>query len=302
MTETLVVAGPAVAADPAEVARPVGWREFVRRFRSDRVAVVAAVVLLIIIAAAVLAPLITKYDPTKQDILNRLAPPSSAHWLGTDDLGRDTYSRLIYGARVSLLAGPLAAFVGIVLGAPLGIFVGFRGKSWDAVASRFTDALMSLPPLILAIAAIAVLGKGIWNAMLAIGIVLAPRFFRIMRASSQRISRETYIEASRSIGCSTWRILSRHVGPAVYGVLIVQTTLVLGLAMLGEVALSFIGLGVQPPQASWGSMLANGYQFMRSNPLLIIVPGVAIFVTVLAINYVGEGIRQALGREVARAR
>jgi peptide/nickel transport system permease protein len=287
---------------PEPEAEPVAGREFLARFRSDKAAVAGLVVLLIIILAAVLAPLLTKFDPTDQDILGRLKGPSGEHWLGTDDLGRDVFSRLLHGSQVSLLAGPLAAGIGIVVGAPLGIIAGYRGRTWDAVSSRFADALMSLPTLILAVAAIAVLGKGVWNAMIAIGIVLAPRFYRIMRASAQRVAREPYIEASRSIGCSEFRIVITHVVPAVIGTLIVQTTLVLGLAMLGEVALSFLGLGVQPPQSSWGAMMATGYQFIRSDPLLIIIPGAATFVTVLAINYLGEGIRQAIGAERGRGR
>jgi peptide/nickel transport system permease protein len=299
MSQPAVLAAEQVTA--AATPRPVGFREFARRFFSDKAAVVGLVVLLIIILAAIFAPLLTSWSPTKQAIVNRLKPPSAEHLLGTDELGRDVFSRLLYGARISLLAGPLAAIVGVIIGAPLGIIAGFRGRAWDAVSSRIADALMSLPTLILAVAAIAVLGKGVWNAMLAIGIVLAPRFFRIMRAAAQRVAREPYIEASRSIGCSDTRTILSHVFPAVGGTLVVQATLVLGLAMLGEVALSFLGLGVQPPESSWGVMMAGGYQFIRSNPMLIIIPGLATFITVLAINYVGDGVRQAIGRELSRA-
>ena len=289
---------PAAAAD----ARSVGAREFFARFRSDRAAVVSLVVLVLIILAAVFAPLLTSYDPTKQDIVHRLQGPGSGHLLGTDDLGRDVWSRLLFGARVSLLAGPFAAAVGMIVGAPFGILAGYLGRTFDAVSSRVAEALMSLPTLILAIAAIEVLGSGVWNAMLAIGIVLIPRFYRIMRASAQRVSREPYIEASRSMGCSTPRIIVSHIFPAVGGILVVQATLVLGLAMLGEIALSFLSLGVQPPDPSWGSMLASGYQYIREHPSLTIIPGVATFLTVLTVNYVGEGVRFALGRENIKLR
>jgi ABC-type dipeptide/oligopeptide/nickel transport system permease subunit len=254
-------------------------------------------VLVLIVLIVIVGPWLSRYSPIAQDIPHRLAPPGRDHWLGTDALGRDTFARLVQGGRTSLLAGPFATLIGLLLGAPIGIYAGFAGRFIDASANRINDVIMSLPPLIIALATIAVLGPGIWKAMFAVGIALSPRFFRVMRATTKRVTHETYIEASRGVGCSTWRILRAHILPSVLDPLIVQASLTLGLAMLGEVALSFIGLGVQPPNASWGSMLADGYQQIRTTPFLIIVPGLAIFVTVLCLNYIGEGVRGALRPE-----
>lgn len=290
----------AQAAAAAPDVRRSQLREFWRRFRKNKGAVVALVFLVAVVLLAIFAPLVTRYDPNAQEISNRLLGPSADHWLGTDDVGRDTYTRLVYGARTSLFAGAFATFVGLVVGAPAGIFAGVRGGWIDMAMSRVADTLMSLPAIILAITAIAVLGPGVVNAMFAIGIVLAPRFFRVLRGASQTVAGQTYVEASRAIGCSTFRTLRCHVLPNVASPLIVQISLAIGMATLAEAALSFIGLGVQPPDPSWGGMIQRGYRFIYEDPIMITVPGLMIMLTVLAYNTIGDGIRDSLGREVHR--
>jgi peptide/nickel transport system permease protein len=275
-------------------------KEFWRRFRRNRAAMIGLAFLLLMIAVALAAPLIAQHGPNDQNVSQRLLGVSGEHWLGTDDLGRDTFSRLIHGARISLYAGAFATLIGVVLGAPAGIVAGFRGGWVDLVLSRIADTLLSLPAIILAITAIAVLGPGVRNAMIAIGIVLAPRFFRVLRGAAQSVGRQTFIEASRGIGCSTPRILRCHVLPNVASPLIVQISLAIGMATLAEAALSFIGLGVQPPDPSWGAMIGRGYRFIYDAPLMIFVPGLAIMLTVLAYNMIGDGIRDSMGREVRR--
>lgn len=284
---------------PPEVSRSQ-LQEFWRRFRSNRGAMIALGFLVLMIVVAIAAPLVTRYGPNDQNISQRLLNPNAVHWLGTDDLGRDTFSRLVYGARTSLFAGAFATLIGVLLGAPAGMYAGFRGGWWDTVLSRAADTLLSLPAIILAITAIAVLGPGVRNAMLAIGIVLAPRFFRVLRGAAQSVSKQTFIEASRAIGCSTGRTLWLHVLPNVASPLIVQISLAIGMATLAEAALSFIGLGIQPPDPSWGAMIGRGYGFIYDAPIMIFVPGIAIMLTVLAYNVIGDGIRDSMGREVHR--
>jgi peptide/nickel transport system permease protein len=284
----------AVPALPDDRHRPTRARA-VRRLLRDPAAVFGLVVVLVVVLAAVLAPLIAPYDPNEQDLLSRLRGPSAAHWLGADDFGRDQFSRVVYGARVTLAAALLAVSVGFVLGVATGMVAGFRGGRLDGLLGRAVEILMALPGFLLAVTVIAVLGPGLTNAMLAVGVLLTPPFFRVARAATQAVAAETYIEASRSLGCTTWRTLTRHVLPNMIAPILVQLAILFGLAITFEASLSFIGLGVQPPTATWGSMLTNASSYMASAPHMVYVPGALIALTVLAFSLVGDGLSKALG-------
>jgi peptide/nickel transport system permease protein len=275
-------------------------RRFARRFGHDRAAMAASVVLLLIIACAAAAPLLAPYDPDAQSLTDRLQAFSSEHWLGTDDLGRDVLSRLLYASRVSLIAALQATAVGVVLGVPTGLLAGYSRGAVDSVLGRVADAMMSIPALLLALAIVGVLEPNLTSAMIAIGIVYAPRLFRITRAAALSVREETFVEAARSVGSGPWRIVTGHVLPNVLSPLIVQISLSMGFAILFEASISFLGLGVQPPDASWGSMLGRSTRFFEQSPHLVVVPGVMILITVLAFNVIGDGVRDSLGKEVRR--
>jgi peptide/nickel transport system permease protein len=275
-------------------------RRFVRRFAGHRVAVLALVLIVLLILVAIFAPTIAPFDPNKQSLANHLKGPSSTHWLGTDELGRDVLSRIIYGSRVSLTAALQAVVIAVVLGVPPGLLAGFFGSWIDVIISRLTDAVMSFPPLLLAIGIVGVFGAGLRNAMLAVGIIFAPRFLRLTRSAVLSVRQETYIEASRSIGTSTTRILRTRILPNILSPLVVQISLSLGFAMLAEAGLSFLGLGVQPPQASWGAMVGRAYRYLDEAPTLVIFPGLAIVLAVLGFNLLGDGLRDSFGRETRK--
>lgn len=253
---------------------------------------------LVALLAGVLAP----YDPRAQDISAILQGPSGAHLLGTDDLGRDVLSRLIYGARVSLQASLLAVSIAALLGLPIGIIAGYFGGWVDNVLMRVVDTLLSFPAIILAIGITAALGPSLTNSMTAVGVVFAPSIARLMRAQIFAVKEAPFIEASRSFSCSGPRIVFRHILPNAIQPVLVQCAVLLGLALLAEASLSFLGLGVQPPDASWGSMLARAYSFISLAPLQIITPGIAIAVTVLAFNMLGDAAQLALDPRNRRRR
>ncbi|MCW2580842.1 MAG: putative oligopeptide/dipeptide transporter integral rane subunit [Blastococcus sp.] len=263
------------------------------RFLDERLAVAAGLFLLLVVVVAVLAPVLAPSDPAEQDLVNSFQSPSSAHWLGTDELGRDLFSRFLHGARTSLLAALQAVAIALLIGLPLGLLAGYLGGLVDTVLSRVNDAVMSAPALVLAIAVVAVLGPGLTNAMLAIGIVFAPSLFRIVRGATLQVRAETYIEASRAIGCTPVRIMTRHVLRNIVPPVIAQVTILLGVSMLAEASLSFLGLGVRPPEASWGSMLRDAFDQIYSVQYLVWAPGIAIGLTVLAFSQLGDGIRAA---------
>lgn len=280
---------------------PLSARQrFVKRFLRQKTAVAAAAYLLVMVLIALFANVVAPQSPDATSLTNSFAPPSLDNWLGTDQLGRDVLSRLIVGSRVSLLAAVQAVGIGLALGVIPGLLAGYLGRWVDVVIMRIADAIMTFPPLLLAIAFVAVLGQGLSKAMLAVGIVFAPRFARLVRGLVLSVREETFIEASRSIGTPTTRIVRRHILPNVLSPLVVQLSLSLGFAMLAEAALSFLGLGVTPPQASWGSMLQNAYRNVSESSFLAIPPGLMIMFTVLAFNMLGDGIRDSLGKEIRR--
>lgn len=284
--------------------RPVtapGLRRFVRRFRANRLALTALVVLVALVVASAAAPLLAPFEPDAIDVRNRLSGSTVAHWLGTDALGRDTLSRLLYAGRVSLFAAGIAVAIAVVVGVPFGLLAGYLGGWSDWLLGRAADVLMTFPALILAIAIIAATGPGLTNAMVALGIVYSPRLFRVVRGATLGVRAETYVEASVSIGTPAAGIIARRVLPNILSPLLVQVSLMLAAALLAEAALSLLGLGVVPPTPSWGNLLGRGFTEIRTTPLLVVWPGVAIAVATLAFNLVGDGLRDALGRETRKA-
>jgi len=284
----------------SEPASRSALQRFLQRFLKQRLALGALAFLVALTLAAVLAPWVAPYDPLQQDLDHVLEGPSAEHWFGTDELGRDVLSRTLFAARVSLLAATQAVVIALLIGVPPGLIAGLSGGRVDGLIMRATDALMSFPPLILAVALIAVLGPSLTNAMLAVGVLLSPTFLRLMRATTMAVAQETYVEAARSIGCTQGWIIRKHVLPNVVSPLFVQISVFAGVAMLAEAGLSFLGLGAQPPDASWGAMVGRGFRYISHAPSLIVFPGLAIAVTVLALYVLGDGLRDALGREVRR--
>lgn len=277
---------------------PIGGRPRLSRFAHDRVAMAGAAFVLIVVVAAVFAPEFAPYSPTANFAFIN-AGPSAAHWLGTDDVGRDLLSRLIFGARVSLEAAAIVVFLALLVAVPIGLIAGYFSGRTDNVLMRVMDALFAFPPLILAITVAALLGRSLHNESIAIAITFVPGLTRVIRGQVLAVREETFIEASRAVGAGSFRMIRRHVLPNVASPLIIQTAIILGYALLAEAGLSFLGLGVQPPNASWGVMLQEAYQFVLSDPWATVIPGVAIALTVLSFNLVGDGLRDALGRERA---
>jgi peptide/nickel transport system permease protein len=266
------------------------WRRLLRR----KGALFGLVVIALLVAMAVFAPLIARYDPTAQSYSLIRRPPSDLHWFGTDELGRDLLTRIIYGARASLLAGVISVSIALGIGVPIGLCAGYLGGLVDAVLSRITDAMLACPYLIFAIALAFLLGPSLGNAMIAIGIATTPIFVRLTRGLVMSVKVEDYIEAARVVGNPRWRIALRHILPNILPSLLVQATLSIATAIIAEASLSFIGLGQQPPAPSWGSMLNAAQRFLVSAPWMAVWPGLAIFLTVLSFNLLGDGLRDAL--------
>ena len=269
-------------------------RRALRRLVKRKGAVLGFIVLAIFILLALLAPLLAPHDPIATSWTLVRKPPSALHWFGTDDLGRDVLTRVIYGARASLLAGAISIGIALAVGVPLGLLSGYRGGFIDALISRMTDAMLACPSLILAIAFAAFLGPSLGNAMIAIGITATPIFVRLTRAQTMNVKVEDYVEAARAIGNPRWRIALFHILPNILPALLVQATLSIATAIIAEAALSFLGLGQQPPAPSWGSMLNAAQRFLTNAPWMALWPGLAIFLVVLSFNLVGDGLRDAL--------
>jgi peptide/nickel transport system permease protein len=287
---------PDLASAAEIVDSPQGTRRFWRSFLADRWAVAGLTFLVLIIAAAIFAPLIAPYNPSTQDLLAINAPPGLHHLLGTDDLGRDILSRIIWGGRVSLRATFEIVILAIVVALPLGLVAGFLRGWVDSVIMRVMDALFSFPPLVLALTVAALLGDSLNNAAIAIAIVFVPSFVRLIRGEVIAVREEAYVESAQSLGARPGRIMRTHVLPNVASPIIIQVSLALGFALLAEAGLSFLGIGAQPPTPSWGDMLNEAYQFIFSAPLALVFPGVAIMLCVLSFNVVADGLRDAIGR------
>ncbi len=276
----------AVVRSPARLA--------LRRFWSRKAAVIGLVVVVALIVVAVGAPLVAQADPDKTSWTLIRKAPSLAHWMGTDENGRDVFARVVFGARASLLAGVVSVLIAAGIGVPLGLLAGLSGGVVDAVIGRVTDAMLSCPFLILAIALAAFLGPALSNAMIAIGVTAAPIFVRVARGATMDAATNEYVEAARALGNPPWRVAVRHVAPNIVPPVLVQATLAIAQAIIAEASLSFLGLGQQPPAPSWGSMLNSAQRFLTQAPWLAIFPGIAIFLAVLSFNLVGDGLRDAL--------
>lgn len=276
--------------EPLAPPRSRAWGKFI----SNRGAIFGGLIVGFFILVAVFAPLIATYDPLATSFLAVRGAPSAEHWFGTDELGRDVFSRMVYGARASLLAGVVSVAIAIAVGVPLGLAAGFFRGWVDLIISRVADALLAIPFLILAISLAAFLGPSLTNAMIAIGLSGTPIFIRLARAQTLSVAAEDYVEGAEAIGLPRRWILIRYIFPNVLPPLIVQATLTVATAIIAEASLSFLGLGQQPPEPSWGSMLNTAKNYMSQAPWMSIFPGAAIFLLVLGFNLLGDGLRDAL--------
>lgn len=267
---------------------------FWRRFSKNKGAVLGLLIILATLIIAIFAPQIAPYDPYHQNWRNRMQGPSSDHWMGTDEHGRDQMSRIIFGARLSLSIGIISVTIGLFAGGFLGLIAGFFGGILDNIIMRFMDIMMAFPGVLLALALVAALGPGLYNVMIAVGIWSIPLFARLMRGTVLSIKENDFVDGARALGATNVRILIKHILPNVAAPLLVLSTLRLATALLSAAALSFLGLGAQPPQPDWGAMLSQARQYLHMAPHLSLFPGLAIMVLVLSFNMVGDGLRDAL--------
>jgi peptide/nickel transport system permease protein len=295
-----VSAGPVLALEAPRRAAPPWRAAAASRLRRNPIGVAGAAVILATLAVAGAGPLVWRADYASQ-AARRLQPPSGAHPMGTDQLGRDEMSRIIHGAQVSLQVGMVSVVIALVIGTGLGIAAGFYGGLVDAAVMRAVDIMFAFPGLVLAIVIAGLLGPSRTNAMLAIGIVYAPAFARVVRGSTLGVLGLPYVEAARSLGISDGRIVRRHLLPNIMAPLLVLTTVYLSTAILTEAALSFLGLGTQPPEPSWGSMLNASRSYMEQAPWLAVAPGLAIMIVVLGFNFLGDGLRDVLDPQLRDA-
>lgn len=270
------------------------FRRFTRVFFGRKVVIIGVIILLAFVLTAIFAPVIAPHDPNKQNLEDALSQPSGKHLLGTDHLGRDILSRIIHGARISLIVGLIVVTTSTCIGSLVGLVTGYFGGIIDMLIMRFLDALLSIPLLMLAIVIGATVGGGLNNIIISLTIAIIPVYARLMRGQVLSIKQADYIMASNAIGCSDSRIILLHVFPNCVSPLIVLMTLNLGTAILAEASLSFLGLGVFPPQAAWGAMVSAGYRYLLKNPIISIAPGLCVMLVVLAFNIVGDGLRDAL--------
>lgn len=270
------------------------WREFWGQFCRNRAAMAGLIILIFLVLVAIFAPWIAPYNYTTSNMPESLKPPSWSHWLGTDEFGRDMLSRIIFGTRISLRVGVEAVFISLLAGIILGALAGYYGGFIDNLIMRFMDIMLAFPALLLAMAFIAALGRGLDNAIIAIGIVSIPEYARIVRGSVLSVKENDYVQAARAIGNHDLEVIGYHILPNISAPIIVRATLGISAAILEAAALGFLGLGVQPPEAEWGSMLGSGRSAIFSAPHLVTFPGIAITITVLAFNLLGDGLRDAL--------
>ncbi|MGW0780647.1 ABC transporter permease [Streptomyces sp. NPDC002913] len=289
----MTTATTALPTTPEAGSRKAGGGKL-RALRRNRLALTGAVIAAVFILAALLAPLIAPYDPAQPDFQNVLAEPSGAHWLGTDDLGRDQLSRIVHGARASMQVGLLAVVLAFLVGVPLGLLAGYYGRFADTAVSRLTDTMLAFPFLVLAVGLAAILGPSLTNATIAIGISQIPAVIRITRAETLRLKHVDYVAAAVANGGGDGTVLFRHILPNATSALIVQATVGIPAAIIGEALLSFLGLGVQPPDPSLGVMLSGAQSFLAPAPWLAVFPGLAIVAATLAFNLLGDGLRDVL--------
>ncbi|MBM3525466.1 MAG: ABC transporter permease [Alphaproteobacteria bacterium] len=288
-----------LAADPTiryaiRPSRAARLGQSLARLLRHRLALVGLIFLVIEIAAALFAPWLAGYRPEAIDYRAMLQGPSATHLLGTDELGRDILARLMYGGRLSLSVSTTAVLIAVTIGVPLGLITGYFGGALDEAVMRVLDSLMALPPLVLALTISAVLGSGLFNAMIAIAVVFVPTFTRLMRGQVLSVKHNDYVTAAQSVGVPAWLVLCRHILPNAINPIMVQASLAVGFAIIIESSLSFIGLGAQPPVSTWGSMVQVGFQYLELAPWFVLAPATAIFFAVLGFNMLGEGLRDVL--------
>jgi peptide/nickel transport system permease protein len=284
-----------VAAERVFVRPPRSYtRDAYARLLRNKSAVAGAVVLGLLIVLAIAAPIVSSYDPTAVALRSRLQPPSTAHWFGTDEFGRDILTRVFYGARISLPVGLIALAIGVTLGTIIGLIAGFYGRWVDAILMWAVDVQLAFPGLLLALLVVAILGVDLRNVMIAVGVSMVPRFARLVRGTVLSARENLYVDAARTIGVPEYRILLQHVLPNIISPVIILATLSLGVTILTAAGLSFVGLGAKPPSPEWGAMIAEGRQFLQHQWWVGTFPGVAILLTVLAVNLMGDGLRDAL--------
>jgi|WetSurMetagenome_2_1015567.scaffolds.fasta_scaffold02678_6 peptide/nickel transport system permease protein len=265
-----------------------------RRLIKGKLAVTGLAVFIGIIAVSALAPWISPYDPNATNTSELLQPPSATYWMGTDELGRDVFSRIIYGTRISLVVGVIAVAMAMVLGSLLGLIAGYWRGAADYLIMSVTDSVWAFPTLILALAITAALGPSLSNVTIAIGLVFTPGFARLVRSMVLSVREREYVQSARSIGLNDWEIIIRYIWPNITPTMIVQASLNAAQAIIAEASMSFLGLGIQPPAASWGSMLKSGYPYLEMASWLSIFPGLAILISVLGLNFLGDGLRDAM--------
>jgi peptide/nickel transport system permease protein len=270
------------------------FRRFVRVMFSRAVVIFGVLLILIVILLAIFAPIVAPYDPYEQDLDSVLQQPNRQHLLGSDSLGRDTLSRIIYGTRISLVVGVGTVLIAASLGTIIGLIAGFFGGWVFTVIMRFTDGIMAIPPILLALVVASLLGTGVRGVMIAISFALMPGYIRLICGQVLSVKENEYVMAARSVGVSKLAIMFRHILPNCFSPLIVQMTMMMGLAILIEASLSFLGLGIKPPSAAWGSMVYDGYKYLVMRPILSLAPGLAIMLVVFAFNMVGDGLRDTL--------
>lgn len=276
------------------------WTRFFRRLMRKPGALASIFILSVILFLALFGEAIAPYDFSKQDYTAINQGSSAAHWLGTDDLGRDILSRLMSGARVTLFAPIVAVFVGAAVGIPIGLLAGYFGRWFDWLTARMADALFAIPGILLAMAVIAARGPSTWNAMLAIGLLFAPRLFRVVRSEVVSLKVAVFVEAAVTIGAGNFKIIRSHIVPNMMGTLIVQCTLLLAYGVLAEAALSFFGLSVQPPGASWGVVLRRSFDSISHSPIEMLWPGICIMALIWSFQTLGDAMRDSLGKETRR--
>ncbi|MBI3827701.1 MAG: ABC transporter permease [Candidatus Rokubacteria bacterium] len=283
---------PRVAAAPRPLAAGNAAR-FFRHLGRDRLAMAGGAMVGLVVVLAVLAPVVAPFDPAVQSPVERLQGPSRLHPLGTDEFGRDVFSRVVFGARISLVVGVVPVLIALLVGVPLGLLAGTASGLVDTILMRVIDALLSFPAILLAIAIVAMLGPGLGNAMIAVGIINIPYFTRLIRGQTLVLRELDFVLAARAIGASSLRLAVRHILPNNLSLIIVQSSLTIAASIVVESSLSFLGLGAQPPAPAWGSMLKMGYEYLLRNPTMAVSPGAAIFLTVLGFNLLGDGLRDA---------
>jgi peptide/nickel transport system permease protein len=284
-----------LSADLSEMPPRVNeFRRFMRVFLGRKIVLVGLVIVVVFFITAAMAPLLAPYSPDKQDLRNTLSGPSREHLLGTDSFGRDSLSRIIYGSRISLMVGVIAVGIAATAGMILGLIAGYFGGWWYIIIMRFMDALMAFPMILLALLITSLLGGGLVNVMIALGISLMPGYARIMCGQVLSVRENDYILAGRSMGSTNLRIMARHIFPNSFQPVLVMITMMMGATILAEAGLSYLGIGVEVTKASWGGMINDGYNFLTTDPILSFAPGIAIMLVVFGFNMVGDGLRDAL--------